>query len=100
MNPIDSNSAVTRRVVGTIGANATILNVGLLVLCGWYVATGEPIPDILLGAVIGLAGNGLGGLLSVLNSTGRTPPPSGVQDVQVVNAGPAEAVPVVADPAD
>ena len=89
---------IASRVIGTIGANATILNVGLLVLCGWYVATKQPVPDILLGAVIAQAGQALGSLSSVLNSTRNADTPA---PVNVVNT-PADPVAVeqVAQPAD
>ncbi len=83
---------IASRVVATIGANATVLNVGILVLCGWYVGTGQDIPNLLLGALIANSGSALGSLSSVLNSTRGPDVP---QPVQVTNEGPGEAVPVV-----
>ena len=85
---------IATRVVATIGVNATVLNVGILGLCGWYAGTGRDIPNLLLGALIANSGSALGSLSSVLNST-RSPnePP---QPVQVTNDGPGEAVPVEA----
>lgn len=85
---------IVGRVINSLALNATLLNAGILVLCGWYVATRQDIPNLLLGALIANGGNALGALGSVLNSTRNTNEP---QAVNVVNT-PAEAVPV--DPAD
>lgn len=60
---------IPQGVIRTIGANATILNVGIVGLCLWYVATKQDIPNLLLGALISQGGNALGSLSSVLNST-------------------------------
>lgn len=87
-------SSIVGRVVGTIGVNATVLNLGILVLCGWYVATKQDVPDILLGAVIAQAGQALGALSSVLNSTRNADSPAEPVPVQVVDQ------PIAVDPAD
>ena len=83
---------IASRVVGTIGVNATVLNVGILVLCGWYVGTNQDIPNLLLGALIANSGSALGSLSSVLNST-RSPgdPPAPVVVANAVN----DPVPVI-----
>lgn len=73
---------IVGRVVGTIGINATMLNAGILVLCGWFVATRQDIPNLLLGALIANAGNAVGSLSSVLNTTRADGDPA---PVNVVN---------------
>ena len=91
-------NSIVGRVIGTMGANATILNVGILVLCGWYVATKQDVPDILLGAVIAQAGQALGALSSVLNSTrNAAEPPEPAPPQEVVGPGGG---PVVVEDAD
>ena len=83
---------IASRVIATIGVNATLGTTGILVLAGWYIATKQTIPDLLLGAIIAQAANSLGSLSSVLNSTRAA---GDTQQVQVVN--PPED-PVVVDP--
>jgi hypothetical protein len=82
---------IAPRVVATIGVNATLGTLGILILAGWFIATKQTIPDLLLGAIIAQAANSLGSLSSVLNSTRS----SETQDVQVVNEADA---PVPVDP--
>lgn len=61
------------RVIGALAQNATILNLGIVSLCFWFVGTKQDIPNLLLGALIANSGNTLGSLSSVLNSTRSTP---------------------------
>ena len=84
---------IASRVISTIGVNATALNLGILFLCGWFVATRQDIPNLLLGALIANSGSALGSLSSVLNSTRAA---GDTQQVQVMNE-PEDAVPVDAD---
>ena len=90
---MNESATIARRVVGTIGVNATLGTVGILVLAGWYIATKQTIPDLLLGAIIAQASNSLGSLSSVLNSTKPPADSEHPQPVEVVN-NPADPVPV------
>jgi hypothetical protein len=87
---------IVGRVVGSLAINATMLNLGILVLCGWFVATRQDIPNLLLGALIANAGNAVGSLSSVLNTTRADDAPA---PVNVVNTT-ADPVAVEQVPAD
>jgi hypothetical protein len=91
---VRKDKSIASGVISTIGVNATLLNLGVLVLCGWFVATKQDIPNLLLGALIANSGSALGSLSSVLNSTRSSS--DAAQAVQVVNE-PDQPVPV--DPA-
>ena len=87
------------RVIGAIANNATILNLGIVVLCFWFVGTKQDIPNLLLGALIANSGNTIGSLSSVLNST-RSTPEATVNVERAEQVGPQEREPApVAPPA-
>lgn len=86
------------RVIGAIAMNATILNLGIVGLCFWFVGTKQDIPNLLLGALIANSGNTIGSLSSVLNST-RSNPDSVVNVEQAEQVGPQEGTPPAPAPA-
>lgn len=87
-----SDHFAVRVVVCTL-AIATVIGI---CLTGYLATTGTAIPDQ-LDRLITLMAGGLLGILSRTSSAGgQNEPP---QQVQVVNEGPAEAVPVAENPA-